>query len=294
MATRSRSRTSQRQATKRTHSAPPEANWARIGVVSIAVVVCLWLMWPPVLLFISLFVSLSALIGGGGWLWQQQQQKQQQQERYEARLNTQFYDLLQKRQGRVSALELAMHTRISGAQARQYLHRQAQFLGAYFERTVHGDIVYIFNPTALYDSAPEMTPAEVAWAYAERERAQYARRYHHAQANAEHLRALHQRSHPQNSTEQNAGQAIERNADQNLVNGQKAIAPARTNTPISALDAQAALTSHPLTSPTNQTENRPEEASATSNVVRGRANKAPHQVITIDVVAVNEQDNRAV
>jgi len=142
--------------------------WVLVGSFGLLL---LWFMWP--------LVVLTSLIGGGYWLWRQQQREQERRERQQARLNQKFYELLQHRQGRISALELAMYTRLSGTQARHYLHQQAQALGAYFERTVHGDVIYIFDLAAIYNGiyngVVAMTPAEVAWAYAERERA----REHH-------------------------------------------------------------------------------------------------------------------
>lgn len=90
-----------------------------------------------------------------------------------------------------------MYTRLSGTDARHYLHRQAQAFGAYFERTVNGDIIYIFNLSGIPGQfvGPQMTPAEIAWAYAERaQEARTLRKHQIAWANARQIRTLRQLS----------------------------------------------------------------------------------------------------
>ena len=257
-------------------------DWRRWSVVAAVVMFALWLMWPVVLLI--------SLVGGGYWIWHQRHQQQQQEARYEARLNSQFYELLHQRQGRVSALELAMHTRISGTKARQYLHRQAQSFGGFFERPVHGDIIYIFNLAAMYSGSLAMTPAEVAWAYAERERLQHMRQ--HASTYTQHPRDLRERGQMRSRLSP-ASAASKANAP-------KMIAPTSENT-LDVLSAQAALSTsqRPSAVPSSTGQSGADQSSAdqeregtadvdTTNVVRGRASGAPHQVITIDVLAVNE------
>ncbi|MEO1620212.1 MAG: hypothetical protein AAFU53_04165 [Cyanobacteria bacterium J06632_3] len=250
-------------------------DWQRWSIVAAVVMFALWLMWPVVLLI--------ALVGGGYWLWHQRHQQQQQEARYEARLNSQFYELLHQRQGRVSALELAMHTRISGTKARQYLHRQAQSFGGFFERTVHGDVIYIFNLAAMYSGSPAMTPAEVAWAYAERERLQHMR----ASTYTQHLRDLRERGQMRSH--------LSTASDASKANAPKMIAPAFENA-LDVLSARAALSTsqRPSAAPSSTDQSSADQQREgmadvdTTNVVRGRASGAPHQVITIDVLAVNE------
>ena len=130
-----------------------------LGLVSLVVFLLLRLLWPVILL--------CAVGIGGYWLWRSQWKKLQQHQRHQERLDGKFYELLQQRQGYVSALDLAMHTGLTGHSAQRYLHRQAAAFGACFQRTAHGDIIYIFNITGLYPQ-PNYTPAAAAWAYAER------------------------------------------------------------------------------------------------------------------------------
>ncbi len=130
-----------------------------LGLFSLVIFLLLRLLWPVILL--------CAIGVGGYWLWRQQWKKLQQHQRHQERLDGKFYQLLQQKQGYVSALDLAMHTGLTGHSAQRYLHRQAAAFGACFQRTVQGDIIYIFNITGLYPQ-PNYTPTAAAWAYAER------------------------------------------------------------------------------------------------------------------------------
>lgn len=183
-------------------------SWGFLGLVLLAMLRLLW----PLILLTGLLVGLA----GSGWLlWKRQRRERVRSHRQDIRLTQRFYELLDHRQGRISALELAMKTRLSSKITSRYLHRQAQEFGAYFERTVHGDVIYVFNPAVIYawsDRASEYvsdyafgyepvpytepSPTEIAWAYAERERLQMQKRQHErvAHANAKQLRALRQLS----------------------------------------------------------------------------------------------------
>ncbi|MGD1896123.1 MAG: hypothetical protein ACFB16_04130 [Phormidesmis sp.] len=146
-----------------------------LGLLSIGLVWLLKLLWPVLVI--------AGMGAGGYYLWRQQYRKYQAYQRRQDRLTEKFYYLLQQRQGRMSALEFAMHTRVDGRDAQRFLHSQAQAFGAFFERTVHGDIIYIFNLAVVFSLEPSyappayrpVTPAEVAWAYAEQ--AQVKRAY---------------------------------------------------------------------------------------------------------------------
>ena len=109
----------------------------------------------------------------GYWLWRAIQRHRQRHRRRQARLNKQFYQLIQQRQGRVSALDFAMYAQIDGIAAQDYLNHQAQAFSAYCETTHQGDIVYVFNQATLGQSmyAEQM---EAAWAWREYARAQRA------------------------------------------------------------------------------------------------------------------------
>jgi len=152
-----------------------------LGMIFLGSVWLLRMLWP-----IFLLALLGGLIVGGYWLLRRQQTELQQQQVREDRLARKFYELLDYRQGRISSLEFAMHTRIDGREAQRYLHSQAQAFGGFFERTVHNDVVYIFNPAVIYSYAPQRpaTPAELAWTYTAQARAQPA------QNNARHQRRL--------------------------------------------------------------------------------------------------------
>ncbi|MEM9948750.1 MAG: hypothetical protein AAF810_22175 [Cyanobacteria bacterium P01_D01_bin.36] len=186
------------------------------GMIALGAVWLLQLLWPVLLLLV-----LAGFGIGGYWLLRSQQKDLQQQLRREDRLARKFYELLDYRQGRISSLEFAMHTRINGRAAQRYLHTQAQAFGGFFERSAHNDIVYIFNPAVIYSYAPQRpaTQAEIDWTYAQQgsraqqrhylqsqsqqaqtqqERqfqAEQVKRSHTAWANARQLRAIHQLAH---------------------------------------------------------------------------------------------------
>ena len=188
-------------------------SWGFLGLVSLAV---LHLLWQLILL-----TGLLAGLGGGGWLlWKRQKRERARAHRQDSRLTQRFYELLDHRQSRISALELAMKTRLSSKIASRYLHRQAQEFGAYFERTAHGDVIYIFNPAVIYAWSAQTSehvsdyafgyepvpytapsPTEIAWADAERDRPQTQNRQNErmAHTNAKQLRALRRLSDNTNS-----------------------------------------------------------------------------------------------
>ena len=78
-----------------------------------------------------------------------------------------------------------MYSRVENRAAQRYLHSQAQSFGAFFERTAHGDIIYIFNLAVVYSlepayapptayaipesPCPKPMPAEMAWTHAQQQ-----------------------------------------------------------------------------------------------------------------------------
>lgn len=121
-----------------------------VGLLSIGLALLLKLLWP-----ILLVVGVGA---GSYWLWLKQYQQFVTYQQKEDRLIDCFCSLLEQRQGRISSLEFAMYARVESRQAQRYLHAQAQSFGAFFERTVHGDIIYIFNPAVVYSLEPRYAP----------------------------------------------------------------------------------------------------------------------------------------
>ncbi|MEL7144501.1 MAG: hypothetical protein AAGL08_20100, partial [Cyanobacteria bacterium J06573_11] len=130
-------------------SAPPPSDFESksrlvlgIGLLSIGLAWLLRLLWP-------VLVVVGA--GAGGYLlWLKQYRRFLAYQHREDRLLDQFCYLIEHRQGRISSLEFAMHSRVDKRAAQRYLHSQAQSFGAFFERTVHGDITYIFNLAVVY------------------------------------------------------------------------------------------------------------------------------------------------
>lgn len=161
-----------------------------LGLLSLVVILLLRLLLP-----VLAAVGLGA---AGYWLWRQRQRRKRQQQRHQARLNTKFYQLLQRQQGRISVLDFAMHTRLDGTAAQTYLNAQAQAFSAYFETTLRGDIIYVFNGVAVNGEAthPPASQAEAAWAYADGAHVARTReeKAHAAWANAKQIRTLRQLS----------------------------------------------------------------------------------------------------
>ena len=209
-----------------------------LGLLSLVVILLLRLLLPV--------LAISGLGAASYWLWRQQQRRHRQRQRHQARLNTKFYQLLQRQQGRISVLDFAMHSRLDGTSAQAYLNAQAQAFSAYFETTLRGDIIYVFNVATVPGGAPHhaTAQAEAAWAHAESAHMQRAReeKAQAAWANAKQIRTLRQLS--QRDSEQRSN------------------ASAPPSTDISGGDT------------------------AQLPVVRGRADGNPDPVITIEVPAV--------
>lgn len=125
------------------------------------------------------------------WLWRAIYRYHQRQRRRQDRLNAQFYQLLQRQQGRISALDFAMFARIDGLEAQDYLNEQAEAFSAYGEATMQGEVVYVFNLEAIAQPTQYET-AWAAWALAEETRAQraYLERQQAAWISAQQMEAL--------------------------------------------------------------------------------------------------------
>ncbi|NJK38952.1 MAG: hypothetical protein HC835_13040 [Oscillatoriales cyanobacterium RM2_1_1] len=87
---------------------------------------------------------LLTLLGSvGAWrFWNKQQQQHQDKL---ADLDQMFYQLLQEHQGRVTPLDLALRTRLSGTDVQQYLDQKAVEFSAQFEVTEQGNVIYCFQ-----------------------------------------------------------------------------------------------------------------------------------------------------
>ncbi len=154
-----------------------------VGLLSVVVVLLLRLLLPV--------LAFAGLVAGSYYLWQQWSRQKQQQQRQQNRINAQFYQLLQQQRGRISVLDFAMRTQLTGEAAQNYLNIQAQAFSAFFETTCQGDIIYVFNLAAVRQPASQ---AEAAWAYAEQVRAEraQAQKAQAAWTNAKQIRTLRQ------------------------------------------------------------------------------------------------------
>ena len=155
-----------------------------IGLIllSLAVFLLLRLLLPV--------LAIAGFIAGGYWLWQQYRNQQQRYQRQQARIHAQFYQLLRQQNGRISVLDFAMRTRLSGADAQDYLNTQAQAFSAFFETTMSGDLIYVFSSS----HSDRVSQAQAYQTHVQRERAQAERAYAHqaqtAWTNAKQIRTL--------------------------------------------------------------------------------------------------------
>lgn len=150
------------------------------------------------ILLLSLLLPIMILLGCVAiayWIWRAAHRYQQRRRRHQARLNAQFYQLLKRQQGRMSALDFAMFARIDGLEAQDYLNEQAQAFSAYGETTMQGEVVYVFNLEAIAQPTQYET-AQAAWALAERTRAKraYLERQQAAWISAQQMAALRAQS----------------------------------------------------------------------------------------------------
>ena len=92
----------------------------------------------------------AGLVGAGLWFWHRHQVQRRA-------LHMLFYEQLEARQGRISVLEFAMATQLTGAEARAFLDARAKEFFANFEPTDSGDVLYTFH-APVRRSGPEEQP----------------------------------------------------------------------------------------------------------------------------------------
>jgi hypothetical protein len=95
--------------------------------------------------WLIVFGVLSAL----GGLWKYYEQKQQERQEW---LNVIFYQTLQKHQGKITTLDLAIAANITGVEAQEFLQQRAQEFGAEFDITDAGGILYCFTSITMSQS----------------------------------------------------------------------------------------------------------------------------------------------
>jgi len=95
--------------------------------------------------------------GTGIWLWWRSVRRRRE------RLDGVFYRLIRERRGRITPLDLALETQLSGSEVQSYLDRKAVEFSARFEVTEDGGIVYTFSTggTQTADPEPRETPENV-------------------------------------------------------------------------------------------------------------------------------------
>jgi len=95
--------------------------------------------------WLIVFGVLSAL----GGLWKYYEQKQQERQEW---LNVIFYQTLQKHQGKITTLDLAIAANITGVEAQEFLQQRAKEFGAEFDVTDAGGILYCFTSVTMPNS----------------------------------------------------------------------------------------------------------------------------------------------
>lgn len=108
-----------------------------------------------VVLFILQKAFPLAILTVGGWgSWQMWKYYQQRQQHQLATLDEVFYRLIRENQGRITALDLAMHSKQSGTKVQAYLDQRATEFAAQYEITDTGGMIYYF-PTAQPSTTPD-------------------------------------------------------------------------------------------------------------------------------------------
>jgi len=92
----------------------------------------------------------AGLVALGLWFWHRHQV-------HHRTLHRLFYDQLKVKGGRLSVLEFAMATGLTGAEARAFLDARAQEFWANFEPTHTGDVLYTFHTAPVI---PDETTAK--------------------------------------------------------------------------------------------------------------------------------------
>lgn len=113
-----------------------------IGVVLVLLVLLIKSYWP-------VFLTLTLAIIG----WRIWRRRQRTIKAKRAFLQQTFYQLLQANRGRITVFDFALHTNLSGAEAREFLNARAREFYANFEPNDHGDVLYVF-PTLSSLSQP--------------------------------------------------------------------------------------------------------------------------------------------
>lgn len=232
-----------------------------LGLVLLSLVMVLLLrLLLPVL-------AIAGFVAGGYWLWQQYQNQQQRYQRQQTRIHAQFYQLLQQQQGRISVLDFAMRTRLSGADAQDYLNTQAQAFSAFFETTPTGDLIYVFNST--HSDRVYQEQAYQSRVYKERAKAEraYAQQAQTAWTNAKQIRNLRQLS------KQGNAQVIREHIKQ-------------VNTPPKLIEPSSATSNHHATKPSDIA------SSATTSSATSEA-KEENRYIDIDIEQTEVEQTRS-
>lgn len=119
-----------------------------------------WLLLIASLLAFVLLLQLLLpwlLLGGVGavvlWLWRRHLQRNLQR-------HTLFYELIQQRGGRISALEFAIAAQLTGLEARRFLDARAREFFGNFEPTNQGDVLYTFDVRNVSPQSPAAPPPE--------------------------------------------------------------------------------------------------------------------------------------
>lgn len=110
--------------------------------------------------WLIVFGILSAL----GGLWKYYEQKQQERQEW---LNVIFYQTLQKHQGKITTLDLAIAANITGVEAQKFLQQRAQEFGAEFDVTDAGGILYCFTSITMGQSENNNSGYNQPWAFSQ-------------------------------------------------------------------------------------------------------------------------------
>lgn len=113
-----------------------------------------------ILLFLQKILPLLIAIATASGGWHLLRRTQRKIRQHQGNLDDIFYRLLQQHQGRMTVLDLAMHTKLPPQQVQQYLDQRAAEFSAQFEVTEQGGMVYCFETVQSLSSLGRLTESQ--------------------------------------------------------------------------------------------------------------------------------------
>ncbi|MGB3405269.1 MAG: hypothetical protein WBA77_21475 [Microcoleaceae cyanobacterium] len=105
---------------------------------------------------LPLLIAIATVSGG----WHLLRRYRQKSYKHQGNLDDIFYRFIQEHQGRVTVLDLAMHSKFPPQQVQQYLDQRAAEFSAQYEVTEQGGMIYYFETVQSLFSPPTANPSQ--------------------------------------------------------------------------------------------------------------------------------------